>query len=770
MDEERNGAATWLWALLIVAFIAAVVFAILWVRRGDEVQRLADAARSAKSAADNTIQRLERDADSARREIETGRRKTAELETRMRDDQRRAAESAQQLERRLRDEISSYSLRLNEASTSLDALRLSAEQTKSEHADSLAANKTLSTRLSSAQRQLGAALTHRDTALKLEQELAGARETIDSLKAKVGDLEAHANTIGNELTTANEELRKAERERQTIPALRSELDRAKAQLAEKTADEEKHAQIVRDLTQRLTRFQTDEKELRASVASLEGRLAAAGRELAEHKARLAQLEAAGRPAGDGDAETLRRQIENIRGEAEAAQKRAEQTRADAQGEVDKLAGRLSETNKTMGRLRARIAELQTERDRLIRDQGTAGQRAAAERDALRQSLADAKRLAASLEEKIGDVEANRNSLRKELDSAAADLRAVEKDRDDLRAFLNRAANDLIRTGKEREDLRQALDKVTADLLKIGRERDDLRKTLDRTTADLRKAGQERDTLRKSLGDIRDKADRTARDLNQRLKAAEETLERSKTEARDAALPVARPAPAEPGRDRTAVTQAAPRHVIVGDPGRSVSRILQAMPGGRCYLVAGGSKQRMKPGMVFDVHRPVRGVQCFVGRVRVVMTDEEHSVVESAPIPADAKICPVTCRAAVGPDMVVSPWAVSYDGRPVPLLRAADLGVGREMPIVGDLLDNPYYNPERGLVFGVSPELVGNPGVTAVIAALGGVAYPMEDAMAADFLVGLRLPENADPTALPRWVTPAGIASYLSSAPAGVSVR
>lgn len=681
--EYETRSPLWMWIVLALAVVAAIVFGALWYMRGGEIGRLTGEMRSARSAADTAAQNLQRDLDAARSQTSSGAARIAELERRLQNEQRQAAETAQQAERRLRDEIDAQAARLREAGDELEELRgrlARAEEREKAATESAAEGSAASERLAAVQERLDAALADAGKVEGLEEELARVREAMANLETTVGDLRASNANIGRELTTANEELRRAEEEREELAEVRAGLDAARQRLA--GADSGRGA--VPLMANRGTDAGTAvgvAATLRETIAALEEKYAAARKELSEKAAAEAETVDAAT-----DAAALRDRLEEAEKRARDAENAAAAAKAEADSRIAGLAARLEEADGTIARLEEKSGGLETGRGDLDREMASL-------RDALRAATAEKDRLAGVLAEAEQRVDqAERNSA----DRVEETERKFEERERELR-----------------EDFQRRMD--------------ELRRQLDAA------------------------------------KTAVETAEANRTEdsSRDAAVIAAAAAPeAQPAPPPmvAASSPEEPRHVIIGDPGRAVGRVAQVVRDGHTYLTTGGARQRVKPGMVFDVHRRSGGMNRYIGLLLVTRVLDDYALASPVHPAREARVCPVTGRVVLDPAANYSSYARSEEGRPVPLIAASVLGLGQEKPVIGDCIDNPYYDPGRILVFTHSGETRDDARSEALIVGLGGMVSD-SDAQA-DYEVVRNMDPDADPLARPRQITADALAAYV----------
>ncbi len=138
-------------------------------------------------------------------------------------------------------------------------------------------------------------------------------------------------------------------------------------------------------------------------------------------------------------------------------------------------------------------------------------------------------------------------------------------------------------------------------------------------------------------------------------------------------------------------------------------------------------------MKFDVYRPAGDSNRYVGMVKVIRLMDEGSMVVSSYTEVNSLVCPKTGRVVFEPDAVYSPFATDDNGQPLKLVCSNTIKMPLEAPNIGDLLDNPFYDPERAMQFAVAIDAA-DPCLLLSIEALGGVANTGQNTIAPDFIV------------------------------------
>lgn len=689
--EYETRSPLWMWIVLALAMIAAIVFGTLWYLRGGEVGRLNGEMQSARSAAESAAQSLQRDLDGARSQVAAGAARITELENRLRDEQRRAGETVQQAERRLREEIDGQAVRLRAANAELETLRgrlAETEEREKAATEGVAAGTAAQERLSAVQEQLTAAQADAGKAKELEEELARAKETITNLETTVGDLRANAANIGRELTTANEELRRAGQDRRELAEIRSSLAEARERLTG-VGGGGGAVPLMANRTGEADAANSA-STLRETLAHLEAKYADAQRELSE---RAAAQETTGATAAA-----------EMQSRLDQAEKRAQAAEAAAAAK-QAAEGAEPQTDSRIAQLAAR--------------------------------LEDAGGTIARLEEKEKGLEATRDSLTARLTAIGDELRTAVNDRQKARADLEAAEK---RAQQAEKNFGERLNEAEQKL--VDREKE-LQGDFERQKGEWQ---QQLDELKKAMEQPEPAQAAEAEEVPQAEATATVPVDMPKDVS---TVPVA----GEPMQDE-------PKHVIIGQPGRAVGRVAQVLQDGR-YLINGGARQRVKPGMLFDVHRRLGGINRYIGLLMVTQVLDDYSLAVPAVPAHDARVCPVTGRVVLDPYAAYSPYARTEDGRRVPLIAASVLGLGQEKPALGDCVDNPYYDPRRLMVFSHDEETRNDPRVEELIVGLGGMVD--DSGGPSDYEVVGNIDPGADPVATPRQVAVEALAAYVTPA-------
>jgi hypothetical protein len=196
----------------------------------------------------------------------------------------------------------------------------------------------------------------------------------------------------------------------------------------------------------------------------------------------------------------------------------------------------------------------------------------------------------------------------------------------------------------------------------------------------------------------------------------------------------------------------------GPSSRTVGRIVDRLPDGQTLLIPFGVERRLRQGLKFDVYRPETDGRRFIGGIKVIRVLEGCSLAVATFGETEIPTCPVTGRAVLEPGAKFSPFAADAAGKAVRLKTAAGVGLPLEAPAVGDLLENPFYDPDRLLTFALDPNLQGKSAALDFIKTLGGAPRTGTEAARADFLVS---PAAGNPVAGgPRRVTLEHLANYL----------
>lgn len=655
----------------------------------------------------------------------------------------------------------------------------------------IAATHTLNGQLAERQRELERVRAEASRAADAERELAAAKKTAEELRGRIGVFETEHESLRRDISDIGLELQNARADAIRAPLLANELDAAKkgaeslkAQIAEL---ETQRTALRRDLAAAMADLRSagpDGKGL-PRVSELENRITGLTRELDDARRENAgsrdsvsklrtDLDRARRDSAERE-KALRDGIEQLRRENRALRQLAgadagpdaPSERADAAADAKPgIAG----VHEAIAKLEARVAEAGVPEE--LRK--------------ARRELSDARAAAGDLEEKLKALEENNRGLRKELDSfakdlwdcrdnAAKNLAAVKKDYDE------RLAGERERHAERERDLLEGFERERAEWEKrpsgVG---------TGESSAPVRPVSSA-----EPAGST-ESADPAESPESSESPQPVESEVASASAAGSAAAAVLPPPPLPPPPPPISETPAGaaaflletptlptpesppilvdlpvePVHYFIRDPMRSVGEISEILPNGR-YRVSGGSRQGVRPDMLFDVHRPLGGMNWFIGVLRVERTMQDASEAILIPCPG-VKICPVTGRAVLAPGARYSPFVFADGGRNVPLISAESLGLGGEMPSVGDRIDNPFYDPAGRFDFAVSPELGRDDAslVRAAARALGGRTLADGELTAdADYVV---VPDaRLDVTATsPGQITAEQLASYVS--PDGLS--
>ncbi len=631
MNDE--GGNRGLWLVLIVALLAMAAFVVLWYMRGGEVERLNEALRAAQAQATTTSARLERDLTQARSETEAANRRFADMEAQVRDIQRRATETSQQIEQRFRSELDVAASRIRDLTEAADTVRIDAEAQVQEALSSL-----------------------REQMVQAQNRADDAESQLDALEERAIQAEAMADSLVARTQEAEER----------AAALSEQLAAARTGLTEARNMVENHPE-VQVLTERL----------------------------ATATARIESLET--------DNNGLRREVEMIRDQLDAAvetEAASAATGADAE---------------TVASLQARIEALEAERDRLANTIEIAEQNAEAAQAS--QALADDVPTAEGRE--IATWQSRAREAEAARDAALADL---EKARADV------ARHELIAANAQRD----------AALLQ-----------------------EKFDALQQSNEELTDAEHTLQLHLEEVSRLHGETRPATPAPAPTTRPPAAAPATA-PAAAPVSSTQAAdePAMTVIINPARSVGRVIDRLADGKTYVIDKGRLQGVRPGMRFDVHRPHNSINRFTGVLQVTQPMEDISMavqIDNVPV----AICPITGRAFLEPGARYSPYVVSADGRPVPLITPSSVGLDKGRPEAGDSIDNPFYDPTRKLFFAIDPDIADDQEARRVVEALGCVVEAEDPPTPVDYLLVRDNGAFSGDIGGPRRVTREHVANYIS---------
>ncbi|MDR1520939.1 MAG: hypothetical protein LBU23_12485, partial [Planctomycetota bacterium] len=468
---------------------------------------------------------------------------------------------------------------------------------------------------------------------------------------------AEITRLENELRDSQSTAANASRRLETdLRTAETDLDSANR----KITDLEAQAKRVREQLERAEN--SSRSEISSYSAKLQASIATAanlGQELDAARAQAAAAGAAAQKelsAANGELDNLRRELSAANGEIAGLRKEQERGR----GEAVALRRELAESVKVRD---ARLAVLENELRAAKAEFEQASAASAAKSGA---ELAKAKARLAALD---GDL----SSAKIELATKAAELQAAKLEltlvRDDYGKNLAKARDD---AKSEIERQRQTQAGKLAETENLWR---------DRLAAAERSAAE------------REKAFSAARvAMEQRMAGLEKQLANAAAPAA-AVKPVVKP----PIQSRATASGNGPS-------GRAVAKIVDRLADGQTLLLSIGVEERMRPGMKFDVYRQESDGRRFIGNVKVIRVMLGCSMLVSTFSETEVATCPVTGRAVLESGAKFSPFAVSGDGKALPLKTAAALGLPLEAPAVGDLLDNPFYDPDRPLAFALDPKL------------------------------------------------------------------
>ncbi len=171
------------------------------------------------------------------------------------------------------------------------------------------------------------------------------------------------------------------------------------------------------------------------------------------------------------------------------------------------------------------------------------------------------------------------------------------------------------------------------------------------------------------------------------------------------------------------------------PVRQVAEVVDAMYSNKTVVINIGGNQRVKPGMKFDVYRPVGDRNRYLGMVHVVKVNADTALALSSFRAERVMVCPVTGFAVLEPGARFSPFTKGKDGSPVELVEMDSLDIPVEAPGIGDILASPFYSPEKAFSFAVQDSDAFAYGEAQVIVdTLGGIYRPWETKDAVDFAV------------------------------------
>lgn len=492
---------------------------------------------------------------------------------------------------------------------------------------------------------------------RLERDLRTAQSDADTASRRVAELE---NQVRKVQRRASEDTQQVERR------LRSELDTSAARIRELAAElERERADATSRSSEELETLRGQADETRQQLQTLTDEAAALRAQLEEANRDKADLVAA-RELADERLSSLDSEVKDARARLEQSEQALQAARQQAENhpEVARLTGELGTSSAAMAELRQRYAELEERLNAAPAEEGVReeGSPAAEPVPAMDSST--------NLEQRASEAEAARDAAVLELESAKKTIAELQGTVGDLRASNSN----------------------------IGRELETANQDLIKAEAEAKRLREEYDALKREHAELAD--------AEQTLQLHLEEVTRGCAEDGEAAVASA-PDAAARGDEPT----------VVINPGRSVGRIMDRMADGRTYIIDRGRRQGIRPGMRFDVHRPHDSINRFTGIIQVTQPMEDISVAMVVPS-GDAAICPVTGRAYLEPGAKYSPYAMSAEGRPVPLISPASVGLDKEAPAPGDLIDNPFYDPGRKIRFMLCPEVAGDVSALRAIEALG----------------------------------------------------
>lgn len=547
---------------------------------------------------------------------------------------------------------------------------------------------------------------------RLERDLRQAQSEATSSSQRVSELE---NQIREEQRRSSESAQQLERR------LRGDLDISAGRISE--------------LTGQLEQVHSEADSLRGELAAAREELSGAQASVRSGAERIAQLE-----SDMSGAQTRLRETEQALGEAKRF--------VENHPEVERLSGELRTSSDALATLRKRYDELEvllsgkTERESGFEERIAALEK---ERDDLTTELRAA-RENQSPDEQVAALNEKLTAAATSAETSTEALRQRADEVERLSAQLTEAKTAIA----EKESL---IGELRASVNNLGRE-------LTGATEDLAKSEESGKRLREELDALRE-SHRNLADAERTLQRHLEEVTRTPEKA-PAAEPekTAAPVPAGTG------DAAAPRidvngATIVFSPARSVGRVVEVKEDkrGRVYVIDKGRRQGVRPGMRFDVHRAGDGIYRFSGLLQVIQPMEDASLAMAIPS-ANTMICPITGRAYLEPGAAFSPYVVSADGGQVPLITAASVGLDKESPEPGDLVDNPFFAPGGKLDFMICAD-VGDESIDDAIEALGGTIHAEALPSELDYLVVGSDGAFTGSIGGPRRVTAAHVEKYIA---------
>lgn len=550
-----------------------------------------------------------------------------------------------------------------------------------------------------------------------------AAQTERRLRSDLGAAEDRAAESKAELERVRAEMES--RSTAEVAAVRAELTKVRTEAEERA----KAAATERSrLTADLAASRSDADEARRDLEAAEKSLASLGTEAKSMRAELQSLatvtdEAVGLrerlSAATEETEKAKKTIADLEANAKRLTERLERERKEAAGreknlkeELEKLKAKVDEQS-TGGDAAAENVSLKAEIDNLrtaVKDRSDAAEKALAQAEALRGEVE-------ALKNEMADVSARASA------SAASDLAALRAEAERLRAELKEKTTLLAKcsakSGELGKELEQARERVKID----GDELVRVRTLLETSRGLLDSSTRERDALQKRVETLEAGAGDNER-LLRRIRELEEAPSPSE-EKKDDTLDTA----SVPGVRRTEPQSGIPA-LQTGE--RSMGRIVEKLQDDKTLLVNVGDNQRARSGMKFDVYRQEGEGRRFIGNILLTRALPDFSLA-------------VTTNPAT----------------------SIPAGCAPDLPAIGDYIDNPYYNPQKQLIFAVSPELAADACAFSTVEAMGGIAQSGLDVDGADYLlvrdavsgvgdVDLRLPR----------VSMFELANYLDPKPAG----
>lgn len=721
MEEESNKGV---WIGLVVVALIAVVFGILWFMRGGDVDKLTADLGASRTA----LQRTERELGDVKSQVESSAKRIGELENQAKDHAKRAAENAASLERSLRSELDFSAQRLSAANAELDRLRSTAGAAATPDTEKIEAElKKARIDLASVKNAGAEEIT------RLTAELETAKKQAGELEAKVAEGSAAIAKLETDI-------------RQARPALRAETgDAVSAAAVELTALKAELAKTAQQLA--------ETKNANAVLEELRTKLAAA---MESDKSAAAARE-----------EELRRAIEDMRKQLQAsaapsspapAAAAPSQSEAQLRAEVERVRKELADF-KAKADNDAQTVDAEWKKRIAAADAGLSAIRGQLEADAKAADDAARQRIAA-LEAELESVKTGHADSAKAADSAWQDkLTAAEKN------FAAKAeASDKLAAAKLAAALKQADEKIAvlqremetrvAAALKQGEEK----AASERKAADDKAASIEKlwgDKLTQAQASEKDAISRLALlqtayiKQNEKLKTIDSQCQKEIGELRKQIEKLEKQlAEYGPGGSKFAI----------GPSGRSVGKVVDRIGDGTIMLIDKGAKDGVRAGMKFDVYRPLGEGNRYVGMIKIIRAEPESAMAVSSYAEVNGLVCPKTGRAVLEPGAKFSPFAVGDDGKPLPLVKADEVRVPLEAPAIGDLLDNPFYDPAKPLSFVLPESMLGDDCVYQALRAVNG-ALGKDDS--ADFA----LVDGASPVVVggPRRVTLEHMERYMDRA-------